>query len=277
MPVLPPFPITEIDLKMPASSGVVETAVRCGPYVGSSTVTPWNQSINPVFQSQPLPLTSGPGGTPCPGAPTGARVALAPSHVLADGQSTVTATAVVTDKNGIPVPGETVEFSSNDGGQQIGPVVDHEDGTYTASIRASTAIGTPTITATVKSAKPEISGSALLHQDPIPSPPPPPPAVPQPERRTVIPSVTIGRHPPQRIHRRQAVISFTADVPGSTFFCRLDGRPYHRCSSPAKLSGLSAGRHRFSVYAVSPADSTGVPASVKFTVLPRKQRSRGGA
>jgi Invasin, domain 3 len=276
MPVLPPFPITEIDLKMPASTGVVETAVRCGAYVGSSTVTPWNQSLSPVFQIQPLPLTVGPGGTPCPGPPTQARVELAPSHVLADGQSTATATAVVTDKNGIPVPGETVEFSSTDGAQLIGPVTDHEDGTYTASIRASTAVGSPTITATVSSAEPELTGSALLRQDPIPSPPAPPSA-PQPERKNVIPSVTIGRHPPRRTHRRRAVITFSADVRGSTFFCRLDGQPYHTCHSPTKLSGLRLGRHRFNVYAVSPSFSTGVPASVRFTVLAPRPRRHGGA
>ena len=269
MPVLPPFPISEIDLGMPAGSGVVGTAVRCGPYVGSSTVTPWNQSLSSVFQSQPLPLLSGPGGTPCPGAPTAARVDLEPSHIVADGSSTSTATVLVTDRKGIPVPGETVELSSTDPGEQIGPVVDHEDGTYSASIRSSTAVGTPTITATVRSAEPEVSGSALLRQDAVPSPPSPAPrAVPQPAKRTVIPSVRIGKHPPRRTHRRRAVISFSADVPGSTFFCKLDGGRYHRCPSPVRLKGLRVGRHRFNVYAVSPFGSTGVPARVRFRVLP---------
>jgi hypothetical protein len=75
--------------------------------------------------------------------------------------------------------------------------------------------------------------------------------------------------------RRGAVISFSADVPGSTFFCKLDGGAYHRCSSPSKLSGLKVGRHRFNVYAVSPNGSTGVPAGVRFTILP--PRSHGVA
>jgi hypothetical protein len=239
--------------------------------VGSSTVTPWNQSLSPVFQIQPLPIDTGPGGTPCPGAPAEARLQLAPSHIIADGNSTATATALVTDGDGIPVPGETVEISSTDAGQQIGPVVDNEDGTYTTSIRSSTAVGTSTITATVKSAEPEVSGSALLHQDPIPSPPAPP-AAPQPEKKQAIPSVTIGKHPPPRLRKHRAVVTFTADVPGSTFFCKLDGGPYRRCPSPAKLSGLEDGKHRFKVYAVSPSGSTGVPATVKFTVLPPKKR-----
>jgi hypothetical protein len=273
MPVLPPFPITEIDLNMPAGSGVVETALRCGPYVGSSTTTPWNQALSPVFQIQPLPIVSGPGGTPCPGPPAEARLQLAPSHIVADGKSTATATALVSDGDGVPVPGETVEFSSTDGGQQIGPVVDNEDGTYSAAIRSSTAVGTPTITATVTSAEPELSGSALLRQDPVPSPPAPP-SPPPPEKKEAIPKVRIGKHPPSRTRRHRAVVTFSADVPGSTFFCRLDGAPYRHCPSPTKLTGLAGGRHRFNVYAVSPTGSTGVPAGFRFTVLP--PRRRGG-
>jgi hypothetical protein len=272
MPVLPPFPISEIDLEMPAGSGLVRTAVRCGPYVGSSTVTPWNQALMSVFQIQPLPLLGGPGGTPCPGAPAAARVDLVPNHIVADGQSKTTATVLVTDRDGIPVPGETVELSSSDPAEAIGPVVDHEDGTYSASIRSSTAVGAPTITATVRSAEPEVSGSALLHQDAVPSPPAPP-AEPRPARKRAIPSVRIGKHPPRRTRRRRAVISFSADIPGSTLFCKLDGARYHRCASPVTLSGLGVGRHRFNVYAVSPSDSTGVPTGIRFTVLP--PRSHG--
>jgi hypothetical protein len=258
---------------MPASSGVVETAVRCGTYVGSSTVAPWNQSLSNVLQTQPLPINTGPGGTPCPGAPKGARVGLAPTHIVADGKSRTTATALLTDADGIPVPGETVEFSSTDPGQQIGPVTDNEDGTYSAAITSSTAVGTATITATVTSAVPELSGTARLVQDPIPSPSPPPVVVPQRARKDVIPSVRLGKHPPRRTRSHRAVFTFTADVSGSTFFCKLDGHAYRHCPSPTKLTGLEAGKHRFSVYAVSPVGSTGVPASVRFTVLPPKPKA----
>ena len=277
MPVLPPFPLSEIDLEMPAASGVVKTAVRCGPYVGSSTMTPWNPSplLEPGFEVQPLPLSTGPGGTPCPGAPTGAHVALAPTHIVANGKSTVTATALVTDADGIPVPGETVEFSSSDPGQAIGPVLDNEDGTYSAAVTSSTAVGTPTITATVVSAEPELSGSAQLRQDPIPSPTAGTPAVPQAENRKVIPTVSFGKHPPRRTRRHRAVFTFRSDVAGSSFFCKLDGRPYRPCPSPTRLSGLGLGQHHFNVYAVSPSGSTGVPASLRFTVLPPK-RPRAG-
>ncbi len=273
MPVLPPFPITEIDLKMPASSGVVETAVRCGPYVGSSTVTPWNQSLSEVFQIQPLAIDTGPGGTPCPGAPKGARVGLAPTHIVADGKSMTKATVLLTDAGGIPVPGETVEFSSTDPGQQIGPVIDNEDGTYSAAITSSTAVGTPTITATVTSTEPELTGTAQLSQDPIPPAASTSRAAPQPVGKKLIPSVRLGKHPPRRTRRHRAVFTFSADVPGSTFFCKLDGHAYRPCPSPTRLTGLDLGKHRFNVYAVSPFGSTGVPASVRFTVLPPKPRA----
>jgi hypothetical protein len=85
--------------------------------------------------------------------------------------------------------------------------------------------------------------------------------------------VTIGRHPSRRTRKHRAVFGFSADVPGSSFFCKLDGRPYRPCSSPASFAGLKTGQHRFNVYAVSPSGSTGVPASLRFTVLP-PQRQR---
>src|SRR5262249_42141816 len=140
---------------------------------------------------------------------------------------------------------------------------------------ASTGVGTPTITATVTSTEPELSGTAPLRQDPIPSPPAPPAALPSAEKKEVIPSVTIGRHPPRRTSRHRVVVSFSADVSGSTFFCKLDGASYHPCPSPAQLSGLSVGPHRFPVYAGSPAGSTGAPAGGRFTVLPPRHRGIG--
>src|SRR5262249_58789897 len=102
-------------------------------------------------------------------------------------------------------------------------------------IRSSTVVGTPTITATVTSAEPELSGSAPLRQDPVPSPPAPT-AAPTAAKKEAIPSVTIGKHLPHRTRKHRGVVSFSADVPGSIFFCKLDGASYHRCQSPAHLS-----------------------------------------
>ena len=134
MPVLPPFPITEIDLKMPASSGVLETAVRCGALRRLEHRHP----LESVAERR-LPDPAAGRSTPAPAGPPAralrqqARVGLAPTHSSPTGNRRRRPPALLTDADGIPVPGETVEFSSTDPGQQIGPVIDNEDGTYSAA------------------------------------------------------------------------------------------------------------------------------------------------
>ncbi len=263
---LPQFPIAKIALHLPASSGVLLTAVRCGTYSVQSSLTPWSFPLFNFPLTQPLFLNSGPGGTPCPGPPTRAEVLLAPRQIIADGLSSTTATARVTDEDGIPVPGEEVEFTSTDPGQRIGPVTDHEDGTYSAEIVASTTVGAPKVTATVTSANPEVSASALLEQLPVPIA-----AAPAAKHAAAVPKVRIDRHPPRRSRKRTAVFTFAANVPGSAFYCRVDGRSYRRCTSPTTIAGLASGKHRFSVFAVSPSGGTGNPAILRFTVLPPKR------
>ena len=80
---------------------------------------------------------------------TGANVTvtLTPTSIFADGSSLSTATATVTDLGGLPAAGETVVVSSSDPGEAIGPVTDHGDGSYTATVTSSTTVGTATITA----------------------------------------------------------------------------------------------------------------------------------
>lgn len=94
------------------------------------------------------------------GEPASIDVALAPASIPANGTATSIASATVRDAGGAPVPGETVGFSSTDGGHGIGPVVDNGDGTYSALITGSTTIGQATITA----ASGAFSGQALLTQ-----------------------------------------------------------------------------------------------------------------
>ena len=55
-----------------------------------------------------------------------------------------------------------------------------------------------------------------------------------------------------KIHGGAAKILFTAQGGADArFLCRLDGRPFSRCNSPKTYRGLSAGRHRFAVVAIS--------------------------
>lgn len=96
------------------------------------------------------------------------RIALALSagNVVADGTSTVAATATVSDADGNPVAGENVVFESSDSGQRVGDTVDHGDGTYSAEIRASARVGLTTITVRDLSADPAIAATASLRQGP---------------------------------------------------------------------------------------------------------------
>ena len=73
-------------------------------------------------------------------------LALVPDTVPADGATTSAATVLVTDTFGNPVPGETVTLDTS-GDAGIGPVTDQADGSYTATITASTTSGDETITA----------------------------------------------------------------------------------------------------------------------------------
>ncbi|HET9692280.1 MAG TPA: invasin domain 3-containing protein, partial [Acidimicrobiales bacterium] len=58
------------------------------------------------------------------------------------------ATLTVTDANGNPVAGDAPQLSSSDAGMHLGPVSPKGDGSYTATVTASTTAGTATLTAT---------------------------------------------------------------------------------------------------------------------------------
>ena len=95
-------------------------------------------------------------------------VTLSPSGIVADGVSTSTATAVLRFGAGL-LAGQTVVFSSSDSGIHFGPTIDNLDGTYTAMLSSSTAVGAPTIVATSQWAGQTASGRATLTQTPGPA------------------------------------------------------------------------------------------------------------
>ena len=95
-------------------------------------------------------------------------VTLSPSSIVADGVSTSAATAALS-YGGVPVPGQTVAFSSGDPGIKFGPTIDNLDGTYTATLTGSTAVGAPTVKATSQWAGQTASGEATLTQTPGPA------------------------------------------------------------------------------------------------------------
>ncbi len=67
-------------------------------------------------------------------------------------------------------------------------------------------------------------------------PPPPPPALAPPDTRIVA-------GPKGTTRARTATFRFRSTKAGSTFRCKLDGRPWHRCASPRTWRGLKPGWH----------------------------------
>jgi len=67
-----------------------------------------------------------------------------------------------------------------------------------------------------------------------------------------------------------APFTFTANEPGSTFECRIDGGPFTACASPfTPPASLPAGQHTFEVRAVDPAGNPDEsPAARTFTSGP---------
>jgi adhesin/invasin len=97
------------------------------------------------------------------GPATSVGVVLTPSRINADGVSTATATATVSDANGNLVPGDNVQFAANpSAGVKIGTVTNNGDGTYSATITSSTTPGPVVITANDTSVTPNVSGQATL-------------------------------------------------------------------------------------------------------------------
>lgn len=62
-----------------------------------------------------------------------------------------------------------------------------------------------------------------------------------------LPKPRITRRPPAQTASTRAKVSFTAPQAGARFECRLDRAAWRSCRSPVLFTGLSLGRHWFSV------------------------------
>jgi CSLREA domain-containing protein len=70
-------------------------------------------------------------------------------------------------------------------------------------------------------------------------------------------------------HRGTARFRFESDQSGSTFQCRLDGKPFAACRSPKRYGGLKPGKHAFQVRAIDAAGNVdSSPAKRRFAVRP---------
>lgn len=98
---------------------------------------------------------------------------------------------------------------------------------------------------------------------------------------TTPPETTITSAPPSLSAGADATFAFSADEPGSTFECSLDGGAFAACSTPTTYTGLAGGAHTFRVRATDTADNTdGTPASHSWSIdlrAPSKPRSFAGS
>jgi hypothetical protein len=85
------------------------------------------------------------------------------------------------------------------------------------------------------------------------------------------PQTTLQRKPPRKTRDRTPTFRFASDEPGSTFQCKLDGKPFRSCRSPFTTKQLTLGQYTFKVRA---RDDSGKldpsPASYGFKVVARK-------
>jgi hypothetical protein len=82
---------------------------------------------------------------------------------------------------------------------------------------------------------------------------------------TAHPLVIITDKPPLLTNRATASFGFTANHPGSTFECRLDGGSFDSCTSPKLYNNLGNGAHTFAVRAAS-LGNVGIATTYKWTI-----------
>lgn len=97
---------------------------------------------------------------------------------------------------------------------------------------------------------------------------PPPSSLP-----AAVPNTKLGARPGAKVKTKKAKVSvrfsFSSDVAGATFQCKLDKGAYKACASP-KSYKVKPGKHTFSVRAVGPGGTDPTPATFKFKVVKEK-------
>lgn len=85
------------------------------------------------------------------------------------------------------------------------------------------------------------------------------------------PASKVGRHPAARTTKNSATFTFSADVAGASFSCKLDGKPKAPCRSPKTYKKLKPGRHNFKVWATVGVLTDPTPARFSWKILPPKR------
>jgi glucose/arabinose dehydrogenase len=95
-----------------------------------------------------------------------------------------------------------------------------------------------------------------------PGPPPPP--------RT--PDTKLGRHPKAKTAKTTATFSFSSTVAGSSFQCKLDGKPKRACRSPKTYRKLKPGKHTFKAWATAGGRTDPTAAKFGWKIQPPHRR-----
>ncbi|HET7454952.1 MAG TPA: glycine-rich protein [Solirubrobacterales bacterium] len=102
------------------------------------------------------------------------------------------------------------------------------------------------------------------------SPPPGPPPALNPPGPSPLPQTLLGKHPPKTIKTAKKKVkvkfTFSTSTSGATFKCKLDKGAFAPCASP-KTYKVKAGKHKFSVEAISGGSADPTPASFAFKVV----------
>lgn len=92
---------------------------------------------------------------------------------------------------------------------------------------------------------------------------------PEPAPEPKPPATTLRKHPPKRTRSTTAKLTFSADLAGATFRCKLDRQRVRACRSPKTYRHLMPGRHTFKVWAVLGLLADPTPARFSWKILPR--------
>jgi hypothetical protein len=98
---------------------------------------------------------------------------------------------------------------------------------------------------------------------------PPPSSNPPPSGKST-PNTVLGSHPPKKIKTKKKKVkvkfTFSASTAGATFKCKLDKGAFSSCASP-KTYKVKAGKHKFSVEALSNGMADSTPSTFSFKVI----------
>ena len=95
---------------------------------------------------------------------------------------------------------------------------------------------------------------------------------PAPKAAAALPDTFLSSHPKKTVKTKKKTkvkFSFSSDVAGATFQCKLDKGAFAPCTSPTSYK-VKPGKHTFSVEAVGPTGADATPATFGFKVKKKK-------